>query len=82
VLRVDGTLVYEEELAARIDGERLLEHGSPEEVEIRACAVEAVERIARHCGLPPATVDRLLWNAGQGVRYKSRPRHRARSTAY
>jgi len=37
-------LSYDDELAARIDGEQLLEHGSPEE-EIRAC--KGVRRTGR-----------------------------------
>src|SRR5258706_9283618 len=43
VLRVDGILKYDAELEARIDREKLIEVGSAEEVEIRACAVHAVE---------------------------------------
>ena len=83
VLRVDGVLRYDAELAARIDGEQLLEHGSPEEVEIRACAVHAVELMVSTRGDTTAQeVDYLLWNRGQKPRYKSRPRHRARTTAY
>ncbi len=44
VLRLDGVLWFDPELVARIEHEELIEHGSPEEVEIRACAVHAVER--------------------------------------
>ena len=43
VLRLDGILRFDPELVARIDREELIEHGSAEEVEIRACAVHAVE---------------------------------------
>ena len=43
VLRIDGVLKYDEELAGRIDREELIAAGSTEEVEIRACAVHAVE---------------------------------------
>ena len=83
VLRVDGILAYEAELLARIDAGKLLVPGSPEEVEIRACAVEAVERMARaRPELSAQELDHLLWNRGRGERYKSRPRHRARGTAY
>jgi hypothetical protein len=83
VLRVDGVLAYDEELLARIESGRLLDHGSPEEVEIRACAVEAVERIARaRSELSPQQLDHVLWNRGREAAYKARPRHRARSTAY
>jgi hypothetical protein len=84
VLRLDGILWFEPELVDRIERGELLEHGSPEEVEIRACAVHAVELIvAAHPG--PATaagVDEILWNRGQLSAYKARPRHRSRCTAY
>jgi hypothetical protein len=82
VLRCDGVLLYDEDLAARIAAGRLLEHGSPEEVEIRAGAVHAVELIARRCGASPRELDYLLWNRGQEPGYKARPRHRSRCTAY
>jgi hypothetical protein len=83
VLRVDGVLAYAPDLLARIDAGEPLVHGSDEEIEIRACAVEAVERISRaRPELTPQALDHLLWNRGRGARYKSRPRHRARSTAY
>jgi hypothetical protein len=86
VLRLDGVLGFEPRLVERIERRELLEHGSAEEVEIRACAVQAVELIvrARSGGTPTtaAQVDQLLWNRGQGARYKSQPRHRCRCTAY
>jgi hypothetical protein len=44
VLRREGVLVYAPELAKRIDAGELIDAGSPEEVEIRAGAVHAVER--------------------------------------
>ena len=82
VLRVDGVLRYEPGLAARIDAGEPIEHGSPEEVELRACAVHACERLARAAGLTAAEVDYALWSRGRGTTYKERPRHRARCTAY
>jgi hypothetical protein len=81
VLRVDGVLVYDDDLAAHIDGERLLPPG-PEEREIRACAVHACELIAQRLDVPPRTLDVWLWNRGQEPRYKARPRHRTRSVYY
>jgi hypothetical protein len=81
-LRLDGVLRYDPELAARIDAGELLEAGSPEEVEIRACAVHAGELLADRLGVPPRTLDGWLWNRGQAPRYKARPRHRARSVFY
>ncbi len=45
VLRLDGVLAFDPGLVARIEAEQLIEHDSPEEVEIRACALHAVELI-------------------------------------
>jgi hypothetical protein len=81
VLRIDGVLIYEPELAAHIDSECLLPAGEQER-EIRACAVHACEQIAARLGVPPRTLDNWLWNRGQQPRYKSVPRHRTRTTAY
>jgi hypothetical protein len=81
VLRVDGVLVYDEELAARIDAEELLPPGD-EEREIRACAVHACELIAAEMGIAPRTLDVWLWNRGQAPKYKARPRHRTRTVFY
>jgi hypothetical protein len=83
VLRLDGVLEFDPALVARIDREELLEHGSAEEVEIRACAVHAVELlVAAHGATTAAAVDDILWRRGAAVRYKAQPRHRARTTAY
>ena len=83
VLRLDGVLSFAPELVERIEREELIEHGSPEEVEIRACAVHAVELIvAARPGSTAADVDQLLWLRGQEPRYKAVPRHRSRCTAY
>ncbi len=83
VLRLDGVLSFEPGLVGRIERGELIDHGSPEEVEIRACAVHAVELIVAACpGARAAQVDQLLWQRGQGPRYKAAPRHRSRCTAY
>ena len=83
VLRLDGVLRFDPALVARIDRGELLEHGSPEEVEIRACAVHAVELlVAAHGATTAAAVDDVLWRRGGAARYKAHPRHRARTTAY
>jgi hypothetical protein len=81
VLRVDGVLRYDDALAARIDSGELLPPGD-EEREIRGCAVHACELIARELGIPARDLDVMLWNRGQGERYKSRPRHRTRTVYY
>lgn len=81
VLRVDRALEYSDALAARIDGEQLLPHGSWER-EIRGCAVQAVEQLARLTGRPAHELDMALWSRGQAPEYKARPRHRHRSVFY
>jgi hypothetical protein len=87
VLRCGGVLVYAGSLAGRIDAGKLLAGGSPEEVEIRAVAVEAVERIVSalvRLGRPTSAqaLDGILWNAGQTATIKARPRHRTRTWYY
>lgn len=87
VLRVDGVLRYEPSLADPIDAGEPIPAGSPEEVEIRASAVHAAELLVAEAAsrgheMNAMTLDHLLWNRGQGRRYKSRPRHRARTVYY
>ncbi len=82
VLRVDDILQLDPELEARIEAGELLTHGSPEEIELRACAVHAIELLAAASPLSPAELDSALWNRGRSPRYKSVPRPRSRNTAY
>jgi hypothetical protein len=83
VLRVDGVLEVDPELVHRIESGQLLEHDSPDEVELRACALHAVELLVVAHGDTTATaVDNTLWNRGSEPRYKAIPRHRARTTDY
>jgi hypothetical protein len=83
VLRMDGVLAYDPGLLERIDRGELIEHGSAEEVEIRACALHAVGLIAaQRAGAREADIDSVLWHRGQEARYKDSPRHRSRCTAY
>ncbi len=80
-LRVDGVLVYEPALAARIDAGELLPPGG-EEREIRGCAVHACELLSARLGVPARAIDTALWNKGQAARYKAVPRHRTRTVFY
>jgi hypothetical protein len=82
VLRVDGILRLDSDLKACIEAEELLEHGSPEEVELRACAVHAIELLATVSALIPAGIDNALWNRGRNSIYKTPPRPRSRNSAY
>jgi hypothetical protein len=81
VLRVDGVLHYEPELAELINAGELLDPGGAER-EIRAAAVHACELIAAELAVPPRTLDTWLWNRGQEPRYKALPRHRTRTVFY
>ncbi len=83
VLRLDGVLRLDPQLAARIDAGELLAHDSPEEVELRAGAVHVAELLCRERpDLTPQQVDQILWTKGGGAHYKAVPRPRARCTAY
>jgi hypothetical protein len=87
VLRLDGVLTYDEDLIARIEAGELLVAGSPEEVEIRAVGVHAVEQVRAALAergrlVPSWHLDQVLWRRGGGAAYKAVPRHRARSVFY
>ena len=87
VLRLDGVLRYRESLVERICNGELIPSGSEEEVEIRACAVHAVELLVQACrradrAITARELDALLWTRGRGARYKSVPRHRTRTVFY
>jgi hypothetical protein len=88
VLRIDGVLEYTPELAAWIDREELIPAGSEEEIEIRACAVHAVELmrealVAQGKKVTSMGLDYVLWNRGQEKHYKTiKPRHRTRTIYY
>ena len=81
VLRCDGVLVLDEQLAAHIDAGRLLRPG-PQEREIRACAVHACAQIAQRTGMTERDIDNALWTRGGLPAYKARPRHRCRTVFY
>jgi hypothetical protein len=84
VMRVEGVLQLDEGLAAAIDRGRLLEPGSAGEVELRACAVEAGERMVAVLGgsLAPREIDNRLWRWGQEPRFKAVSRPRVRTPYY
>lgn len=87
VLRMDGILRYEAGLISRIEAAKLIPAGSAEEVEIRACALHAVELMkASICktgkSVTSSQLDFFLWNRGQQPDYKAVPRHRTRTVYY
>jgi hypothetical protein len=82
VLRLDGVLVYSDELAACIDEERPLLAGGEFERELRGCAVHACEALAARLEVPPRLLDNWLWNRGQHPPYSERPAHITRTVYY
>lgn len=85
-LRHLGVLEYSDHLARRVDDWVELEPGSPEEVEIRAATVVAVEELrdrlaggGRH--LTAVELDWILWDYSQGL-FPVRPYHRTRTVFY
>jgi hypothetical protein len=86
-LRMKGVLRLDPALAGRIERGETIESGSPEEVEIRALGVHAVERLVaslRDAGVATTAhaLDHRLWDLGQSASIKSVPRHRTRCTFY
>jgi len=87
VMRMDQILIYEETLCTRIDAGELIESGSRQEIEIRACAVHVAELLKKEMKVLGKEVtspelDYLLWNRGQKPNYKAIPRHRTRTVFY
>jgi hypothetical protein len=87
VLRHLGILQYDIELARKVDAGILLEPGGPEEVEIRANTIWAVEQIRREMGrrgqgLKAFEIDGILWTMGQQDRYRAKPYHKVRTVYY
>jgi hypothetical protein len=80
-------LRYEKSLAQKVDHYTLLEAGSPEEVEIRANTIWAVELIrqellVRGKNLKAMEIDWILWNLGQHDYYRTHPYHRTLTVFY
>ncbi len=89
VLRCEGVLHYAPGLERRIDDAELLPAGCEEEIEIRAVALHAVERMVAHlertdaaARLTASRLDQLLWSRGQQPLFKNRNRHRTRTVYY
>jgi hypothetical protein len=82
VLRLDGVLILDDELARRIDAGELLEAGGEQERELRACAVHACEHLAQRLGVAPRVLDNWLWNRGLEAPYADRPAHLTRTLFY
>ena len=87
VLRHLGILRYAPELTNKIDQGISIEAGSPEEVEIRANTIWAVELIRQELermgkSLRAFEIDWILWSMGQDEAFKERPYHRTVTIFY
>lgn len=87
VLRQLGILHYAPELAAKIDRLEPLPASSPEEVELRANTVWAVELLQEELArlgrsLMAIELDWLLWEMGQREEFNRKPHHRTVTIFY
>jgi len=87
VLRHVGILRYERTLEHKVDNGIFLEAGSPEEIEIRANTIWAVELIRQELiqvgkKLRAFEIDWILWNLGQEREFKAKPYHKTVTTFY
>ncbi len=87
MLRALGILSYRKTLAEAIDNLVPLPAGSPEEVEIRACTVWAVELLrqelaAKGMQVTAVDIDYHLWYLSQSKELQSRPYHRTLTIFY
>ncbi len=87
VLRCDGILDYAPQLAARIDNGVQIPEGSPEEVEIRACGIHAVElmkqaAVALGHSVTSVNIDHILWNRGYERGIYEKPSHKTLTVWY
>jgi len=87
ILSEYGVLEYSEELKKKIGGHILLEHGSKEEIEIRAATIIAVEMIketlkSKGEKVNSVYIDWYLWQQGEKLKETIKPHHRVLSIFY
>lgn len=87
VLRRLGILEYSPSLGTLVDSRTLLPAGSPQEVEIRAATIWAVEMLKKELldlgrRMSSIELDWLLWNIGQIPHPEDRPYHLTRTIFY
>jgi len=87
VLRHVGVLQYSPSMEHKVENGILIEAGSPEEVEIRANTIWAVELMRQDLTqmgkeLRAFEIDWILWNLGQQSQFKAKPYHKAVTIYY
>jgi len=80
VLRELNILCYDDELARKVDNKEPVDPGSPEEIEIRANTIFAVDLIREEAArlgrrLRDFEIDWILWDLGQQDEFTLRPHH-------
>lgn len=83
VLRVDGVLELTPDLQRKIETGAFLAAGSEEEIELRCCAAEAMERLAAIKDMRVLDLDYLIWHRSvEDPRYKALKPHRTITRFY
>ncbi|MEZ0261837.1 MAG: queuosine salvage family protein [Alphaproteobacteria bacterium] len=87
VLRHGGILEYTPALAATIDSGVMIEQGAPEEVELRACGIHAVELMKQSAvkqgyTVTAVNIDHILWNRGYEADIYAKPTHKTMTVWY
>ena len=87
VLRHLGIMRYTESLTQKVDQKLMLEAGCPEEIEIRANTIQAVELIRQELAQKGKAfrsfeIDWLLWNLGQNDEFRNKPYHKTLTIFY
>lgn len=83
ILNALGVLEYSGQLQKIIDSQTELPSGCPEEVEIRAATIEAIERIrAANPHMRVMDIDFVLWNMAGQEDLKYHPRHITKTMSY
>jgi hypothetical protein len=87
VLWIDGVLKYSDSLQAKIHRQEEIEAFSCEEIELRACAIHAVEMLVaeakkRNKPMTAQQFDYILWNHGQNQKFRKIPPHITKSIFY
>lgn len=81
VLRDFGVLVYQKNLAEKVDNCVVLKKGSREEIEIRSATIFACDLIAKKINVSSIIVDNAIWSLSQKLKSK-KLYHRVLTTNY
>lgn len=81
VLRDFGILIYQKNLAERIDNYTLLKKDSREEIEIRSATIIVCDLISEEIGVSTIVAENAIWSFSQ-THKKKKPYHRILTTNY